>query len=73
MPLNEDDLISHEQDGSFNEDYCKWCYENGTFVYDSKESLIDFLAKQMPNPENLSEEAMHNQIDLWLSKLKHWK
>ena len=22
MPLNEDDLISHEQDGSFNEDYC---------------------------------------------------
>lgn len=26
MPLSEDDLISRELDGSYNEDYCKWCY-----------------------------------------------
>ena len=26
MPLSEDNMISREKDGSFNEDYCKWCY-----------------------------------------------
>ena len=30
MPLTEDDMISREADGSFNEDYCKWCYADGT-------------------------------------------
>ena len=25
MPLAEDDMISRETDGSFNEEYCKWC------------------------------------------------
>ena len=26
MKLSEDDLISREPDGSYNEDYCKWCH-----------------------------------------------
>lgn len=26
MQLNEDELISREPDGSYNEDYCKWCH-----------------------------------------------
>lgn len=26
MKLNEDALISREPDGSYNEDYCKWCH-----------------------------------------------
>ena len=43
MPLSEDEMISKEKDGTFNEDYCKWCYTNGEFVYKTKESLIDFL------------------------------
>ncbi len=43
MPLNEDNLISRERDGSYNEDYCKWCYSNGNFAYPSKASLIDSL------------------------------
>ena len=33
MPLNDDSLLSKEPDGSFNEDYCKWCYADGTFAY----------------------------------------
>ena len=39
MPLNEDAFISREKDGSYNEDYCKWCYAEGKFVYQSRESL----------------------------------
>ena len=38
MPLSEDSMISHEPDGSFNEDYCKWCYTDGEFTYKDKAS-----------------------------------
>ena len=54
MPLSEDSLLSREPDGSYNEDYCKWCYADGDFVYKSKDSLLDFLVSHMPNPDNLT-------------------
>lgn len=38
MPL-EDSITSKEPDGSFNEDYCMWCYADGTFKYTTKEQL----------------------------------
>ena len=46
MPL-EDATTSHEPDGAFNEDYCKWCYTDGAFKYTSMEELIDFCASHM--------------------------
>ena len=73
MPLNEDGLISREPDGSYNEDYCKWCYANGEFAYQSKESLLDYLVANMPNPDNADEKTRRNQFDLYLSQLRHWK
>lgn len=41
MPL-EDGITSREPDGSYNEDYCKWCYAEGAFAYQSKDALLDF-------------------------------
>lgn len=73
MPLGEDDLISREIDGSFNEDYCKWCYTDGKFVYESKDSLLDFLVSHMPNPDNKPEDELRSLFDQRLSQLKHWK
>ena len=73
MPLDQDDMVSREADGSFNEDYCKWCYSDGSFAYDSKDSLLDFLVSHMPNPENVPDEVRREQYDGYLSQLKHWK
>lgn len=73
MPLSEDDVISKEADGSLNEDYCKWCYSDGTFAYSSKESLIDFLVTHMPNPDQTPENERRTMFDSQLSQLKHWK
>ncbi len=73
MPLNEDRLISRESDGSYNEDYCKWCYADGEFAYQSRESLLDYLIKNMTNPDNADEETRRIQFDSYLSQLKHWK
>ncbi|MBQ7882095.1 MAG: helix-turn-helix domain-containing protein [Treponema sp.] len=73
MPLSEDAMISKELDGSYNEDYCKWCYTEGTFTYKTKDSLLDYLVSHMPNPENKSEEERRIEFDSYLSQLKHWK
>ena len=73
MPLSEDSMISKESDGSFNEDYCKWCYSDGTFAYKTKDSLLDYLVSNMPNPENQSEEERRKIFDGHLSQLKHWR
>ncbi len=73
MPLNEDRMISKEPDGSFNEDYCKWCYTDGKFVYESKDALLDFLVDHMPNPDHAAEDERRVQFDGYLSQLKHWK
>ena len=73
MPLNEDAFISREKDGSYNEDYCKWCYAEGKFVYQSRESLLDYLVEHMPNPDNLGVDDRRAQFNIYLSQLKHWK
>jgi len=73
MPLSEDSLISREPEGSYNEDYCKWCYVDGDFVYKSKDSLLDFLVSHMPNPDNLADKDRRIQFDSYLLQLKHWK
>ena len=73
MPLTDDGQISREPDGSFNEDYCTWCYTEGRFTYSSKEALLDFLVGHMPNPEGLPDGERRRQYDSHLSRLSHWK
>ena len=72
MPLTEDGMISREPDGSFNEEYCRWCYTGGAFTYASKEALLDFLMAHMPDPEQLPDEARRKRYDGSLSALRHW-
>lgn len=71
MPLEEDSTISREEDGSFNEEYCKWCYDGGKFAYSSIEELIDFLAKHMSS-EQWPEEQARSYFEKQLPTLKHW-
>lgn len=73
MPLSEDSMLSKENDGQFNEDYCKWCYSEGTFAYKTKDSLLDYLVTHMPNPENQNESERRKVFDYHLSQLKHWR
>ena len=70
MPL-EDTLLSRETDGSFNEDYCKWCYAEGKFVYSDLGQLIDFLVWHMSS-ENWPAEQARAYFEQQLPQLKHW-
>ena len=70
MPL-DDASISREPDGSFNEDYCKWCYTDGSFVYSSMEELLDFLVDHMSNQEFPPEKA-REYFSQQLPRLAQW-
>ncbi len=71
MPL-DDTTISRESDGAFNEEYCKWCYTDGSFTYSSLEDLISFCAEHMSN-ENWSAEQVRAYMSEMLPKLNYWK
>lgn len=71
MPL-DDSTTSKETDGSFNEEYCKWCYTDGKFVYTSLEQLVDFLCEHMSN-DNFTPEQARAYFEAELPKLNHWK
>lgn len=71
MPL-DDTSISRESDNSFNEEYCKWCYTDGRFVYTSMEQLIDYLAVHMAG-ENWTEEQARQFFEHQLPTLHHWR
>ncbi len=70
MPL-EDGSISREPDGSFNEDYCKWCYTDGSFVYSSMDQLLDFLSQHMSH-EDFPPQQAREYFAQALPKLRHW-
>ena len=72
MPLSEDEVISKESDGSFNEDYCKWCYADGTYTYSDMDELIDVCVGQMAN-KDFPEEQVRAYMKQLLPTLDYWK
>ena len=71
MPL-DDSIISREKDGSLNEDYCQWCYADGTYTYSDMDDLIDVCVVHMVN-ENFTEEQARAYMKEMLPKLDYWK
>lgn len=71
MPL-DDSSISKETDGTFNEEYCKWCYTDGKFVYTNLEELTNFLVEHMSN-ENWPPEQARVYFEEQLPKLNYWR
>lgn len=71
MPLDDDGSISREIDGSFNENYCKWCYTGGEFTYKTLEDILDFLTKHMSG-ENFPPEQAREYFESIIPKLNHW-
>lgn len=71
MPL-EDSSISKELDGFFNEEYCKWCYADGEYMYHDMDDLIEVCVNNMASEHFTSEQARAYMRDL-LPKLDYWK
>lgn len=71
MPL-EDGSISKEPDGFFNEEYCKWCYADGEYLYHDMDDLIDVCVSHMAN-EQFSPAQVRKYMEELLPKLDYWK
>ena len=71
MPL-EDATISREPDGTFNEEYCKWCYADGKFKYESPEQLIEFCVEHMAS-DAWPKEQVRAHMEAVVPQLRHWK
>lgn len=70
MPM-DDLVVSREPDGTFNEEYCQWCYAGGKFTYASKEELIDFCAEHLAT-EECPAEQIRAHMEAIVPALRHW-
>jgi transcriptional regulator with XRE-family HTH domain len=71
MPL-EDAIIGRNADGTLNEDYCKWCYADGTYTYGDMDQLIDVCVPNMVK-EGFTEEQARAYMKQTLPGLDYWK
>ncbi|MBO4356163.1 MAG: helix-turn-helix domain-containing protein, partial [Clostridia bacterium] len=71
MPL-EDEIIGRNKDGSLNEDYCKWCFADGTYTYSDMDDLINVCIPHMVN-KDFSEEQARAYMKNKLPTLDYWK
>ena len=70
MPL-EDSIIGRDKDGTPNEDYCQWCYADGTYTYSDMDELIETCLPHMVN-ENFTEEQARAYMKQMLPTLDYW-
>lgn len=71
MPL-DDTIISREPNGTFNEDYCTWCYSNGTYTYNNIDDLLDYLVQHMAT-DTWPPDQVRTYFENLLPTLKHWQ
>lgn len=71
MPL-EDEIVGYDSDGFLNENYCKWCYADGTYTYNNMEDLIDVCVKHLVN-EGFTEEQAREHMRATIPTLDYWK
>lgn len=70
MPLDNQEMLGSEKDGSKNPEYCKYCYRDGAFINPnmSLKEMTSLVKKQMRNM-NIAQDT----IDLAVNSLPHLK
>ena len=71
MPL-DDSIIGRNEDGSLNEDYCQWCYADGTYTYSDMNDLIRVCVPNMMQ-QGFTEEQARTYMQQMLPSLDYWK
>ena len=72
MPIDKLSLAGKEKDGSLNEDYCIFCYNNGVFTAPdiTVEAMQEFVKKVMTDkmmPKHLVDTAVNT-----IPHLRRW-
>lgn len=77
MPMEEGctEILGTNLDGSKNEEYCTYCFQNGEFTTKgTMEEMRDICVMHMVQENNNMTKEMATKImDEYLPKLKRWK
>lgn len=75
MPMEGEDMFGNNADGSKNEDYCVYCYKDGSFTADvSMEDMIEFCVPHMVSGnQGMTEDSARKAMQEFFPKLKRWK
>lgn len=74
MPLTKPEDFGTKKDGSPKQDYCHYCYKDGSFTW-PQATLDEFMAKMISMADKMgmtSEDATRMAHDV-LPKLKRWQ
>lgn len=75
MPLDDENFLGTNKDGSVNNDYCSYCFKDGEYTYDcTMEEMIAVCAEHADKwvPPISKEEAV-KQMRQFFPMLKRWK
>lgn len=73
MPLTSEELLGKNKDGSINNDYCKYCYDNGEFLQNvSMEEFVE-MCSQFGEQAGMTNEQMREYCLKVFPTLKRWK
>ena len=73
MPINKDEQLGTNIDGSINKDYCKYCYDKGEFIDKvTMEEYIDMCC-QYGAQAGMTNEEMKKHCTKLFPTLKRWK
>ncbi|WP_101773172.1 zinc ribbon domain-containing protein [Peptostreptococcus faecalis] len=75
MPLGNEKDYGTNADGSRNDEYCNYCYENGEFTFSgTMEEMIEICVKPMLLAnKGMTEEQVRNSMKGYFPTLKRWK
>lgn len=71
MPL-DDTIIGRDKDGTPNEEYCQWCYADGTYTYSNMDDLINVSVGHMVK-QGFTEDQARAYLKQTLPTLDYWK
>ncbi len=73
MPISSVDQLGKNKDGSINQDYCKYCYDNGEFIDKvSMEKYIE-MCSQFGAQAGMTNDEMKEFCTKLFPTLKRWK
>ena len=72
MPIDDDKLLGTNKDGSINEDYCKYCYQNGEFIDEVSMNEYIEMCSQYGSQAGMTNEEMKKHCEKLFPTLKRW-
>ncbi|AWE42246.1 MULTISPECIES: zinc ribbon domain-containing protein [unclassified Actinobaculum] len=74
MPIPKPEQHGAEADGTLSQDYCAWCYQDGTFVgEETMDGLIEFSAPYMAESTGITNDEAISYMTAVLPHLRRWK